>query len=106
NDDQIRRLQASGFFVEIVITGVYPGNAIVWLLKQLLNTRHGCVEHIGDVLRPFVFVCTTFGNFEDAGFSKVQQIFTGTPLWIKTGLGNLIRNGDHLTDNGTFAHDI
>ncbi len=53
----------AGFFVEIVITGVYSGNAIVWLLKQLLNTRHGCVEHIGDVLRPFVFVCTTFGNF-------------------------------------------
>lgn len=79
-------------FVEIVITGVYPGNAIVWLLKQLLNTRHGCVEHIGDVLRPFVFVRTTFGNFKDAGFSQIQQIFAGTPLRIKTSFGNLIRN--------------
>ena len=78
----------------------------MWLLKQLLNTRHGCVEHIGDVLRPFVFVRTTFGNFKDAGFSQIQQIFAGTPLRIKTSFGNLIRNRDHLTDNGTFTHDV
>src|SRR5699024_82905 len=65
----------------------------------------GCVEHIGDVLRPFVFVCTTFGTFKGSGCSKVEQIFTGTPLWIKTSFGNLVSNGDHLTNKGTFAHD-
>ncbi len=92
DDDQIRRLQASGFFVEIVIAGINTGYTIVRLLEQLLNTRHRGVEHIGDILRPFVFIGTTFGNFKDARFSKVEQVFTGAPLRIKTGFGNLIRN--------------
>ena len=76
------------------------------LLEKLLNTRNGGVEHIGDVFRAFVFVRTAFGDFKDAGFRQVEQIFAGAPLGIETGLGDLIRHRDHLADNGTFTDDI
>ena len=106
NDNQIRRLQAGGLFVEVVITGVDPGDTIVRLLEQLLDTRHGRVEHIGNVFRPFVFVRTAFGNFKDAGLRQVEQVFAGAPLRIKTGFGDLVRHRYHLTDDSTFPHDI
>ena len=106
DDNQIRRLQAGGFLVQIVIAGVYPGHTVVRLLEQLFNTGNGGVEDIGDVFWAFVFIGAAFGDFKDAGFSQVEQVFAGAPLRIKTGLGDLIRHRDHLADDGTFAHDI
>ena len=106
DDNQIRRLQAGGFLVEIVIAGVHAGDAVVRLLEQLFDTGNGGVEDIGDIFWAFVLVGAAFGDFEDAGLGKVEQVFAGATLRIKTGFGDLVRHRDHLADNGTFAHDI
>ena len=76
------------------------------LLEELFNTRHGSVEHVGDILRPLVFICAAFGNFKHPGFGEVEQIFAGAALGIETGLGDFIRHGDHFAYHRTFADDI
>ena len=106
DDNQIRRLQTGGFLIEVVITGIYAGYTIVRLLEQLFDTRNGSVEHIGNVFWAFVFICTAFGNFKDAGFGKVEQIFAGAALRVKTGFGDFVRYRDHFAHNGTFTHDV
>ena len=106
DDNQIRRLQAGGFLVEIVIAGVHPGHTVMRLLEQLFDTGDGGVEDIGDVFWAFVFIGAAFGDFKDTGLREVEQIFAGAALRIKTGFGDLIRHRDHLADNRTFAHNV
>ena len=76
------------------------------LLEQLFDTGNGGVEDVGDIFGAFVFVGAAFGDFEDAGLGKVEQVFTGATLRIKTRFGDLIRHRDHLADNGAFTHDV
>ena len=78
----------------------------MWLLEQLLNTRHGGVQHLGDILRPFVFIRAAFGNFKHPGFGEVEQIFAGAALGVETGFGDFIRHGDHFAYDRAFTNDI
>ena len=76
------------------------------LLEELLNSRHGGVEHVGDILRPFVFIRAAFGDFKDSGFGEVEQIFAGAALGVKAGFGDFIRHRDHFAYDRAFANDI
>ena len=76
------------------------------LLEQLFDTGDGGVEDIGDVFRPFVFIGPTFSDFKDAGLGEIEQIFTGSPLRVEAGLGDLIGHRDHLAHDRAFAHDV
>ncbi len=53
------------------------------LLEQLLDTRNGRIEDVGDIFRAFIFVGTAFRNLEYPGFGQVEQIFAGTPCGSK-----------------------
>ncbi len=106
DDNQIRGLKAGGLFIEIVITSIHAGDAVVRLLEELLDTGDGGVEHVGDVFRPFVFIGAAFGDFKDPGLSQVQQFVAVAPLGIEAGFSDFVRHGDHIAHNRTFAHDI
>ena len=76
------------------------------LLEELLNSRHGGVEHVGDIFRPFIFIRAAFGDFKDPGFGEVEQIFAGAALGIETGFGDFIRHRNHLAYHRALADDI
>ncbi len=77
----------------------------MWLLKQLLNTRHGCVEHIGMFFGPsslFARLSAILKTRDQQGRADLHWY----ALVDQNQLRHLVSNGDHLTNNGTFAHDI
>ena len=76
------------------------------LLEKLFDARDGSVEHFGNIFRAFVFVSAAFSDFKDAGLGEIQQVFTGAPLRVETGFGNLVSHRNHFTNNGTFTDDI
>ena len=76
------------------------------LLEQLFDTRNGCVEHVGNVFRAFVFIGAAFRDFKDAGLGEIEQILTGAPLRIKTRIRNFMGDGNHVAHHRTFANNI
>ncbi|MNP58716.1 hypothetical protein D3C76_1536580 [compost metagenome] len=64
DDDQIRLLQTGGFLIEILIAGIHPGDAIVRLLIQLLNTRNGIFQDTLDPFWTLIFAGTIFRDLE------------------------------------------
>ena len=76
------------------------------LLEQLLNTGDGGIEHIGDVLRPFIFIGAAFGNFKYPRFRQIQQVLAGAPLGVETGFGDFVGHRNHFTHHCAFAHDV
>ncbi|MNT89912.1 hypothetical protein D3C72_2307260 [compost metagenome] len=64
DDDQIRFLQTGGFLIEILIAGIHPGDAIVRLLIQLLNTRNGIFQDTLNAFRAFIFAGPVFRDLE------------------------------------------
>ncbi|SQI45944.1 Uncharacterised protein [Serratia plymuthica] len=106
DDDQVRFLQTGGFLVEILIAGVYPGNAVVRLLIQLLDTRNGVFQNTLDAFRAFIFTGAIFRDLEYPRFGQVEQIFAAAALRIITGVGDLVGYRDHFAHDRSFTHDV
>ncbi len=75
------------------------------LLKQLLNTRHRGVEHIGDVLGPSSLFARLSAILKTRDSASPADLRWYAPA-DQNRLRQSHRNRDHLTDNGTFTHDV
>ncbi|SYL11021.1 Uncharacterised protein [Klebsiella pneumoniae] len=73
---------------------------------KFFDLLNGFFQNRLDPLPTFIFIGTVFGDLEHAGFRQIEQILTGTPLRIVTGIGDLIGDRNHIADHRTFTDDI
>ncbi len=104
DDDQVRRLQATGGLVEIGKAGGQPGDRLAGV-EQRVDAIDGLDQDVIDTdgttgLRP------RLGDLEDHPLGFVEDFLAGPPLRRIGAVGDLVADAYQLTQGGALANDL